>query len=315
MGFIRACLDPAVMMTLHQLKVFVAVAKFRSFSLAGEELRLHQPSVSIAVRGLERQLEVKLFENLGRKVHLTRAGEELLRIAGEVMPKVGGIKERLAEVMGLKKGRIRVGGSAIAAASFLPGAVQKFKRGYPGVEVVLKVERSDSLEQKLLEGELDLAVLGRPPRSAHLVGESYRDEEIIVIAGRNHRLAKKRYVPLGLLAKEPLISQEKGTLIRDMVERRFAENGFPFAPVLEVDVHHGGGRGAIRSGVAGGLGIGFISQCHVVGDVEAGRLKVLNVPELKLKRTMYVAMHKNKQGCPLGQAFTNLLRGCNKDGS
>jgi DNA-binding transcriptional LysR family regulator len=302
-------------MTLHQLKVFVAVAKLRSFRLAGEGLGIPQPGMSIAVRTLERHLEVKLFENLGRKVCLTRAGEELFRIAEEVLPKVGGIKERLADAMGLKKGRIRVGGSAIAAASFLPGAVQKFKTGYPGVEVVLKVERSDSLEQKLLEGELDLAVLGRPPRSPVLVAESYRDEEIIVIAGRNHRLTKKRAVPLEILAKEPLISQEKGTLIRDMVERRFVDNGFPFAPVLEIDVHHGGGREAIRSAVVTGLGISFISQCHVVGDVEAGRLKVLNVPELKLKRTMYVAMHKNKQGCPLGQAFTNLLRGCNKDGS
>jgi len=303
------------MMTLHQFKLFVAVAKFRSFSLAGEELRLHQPSVSIAVRGLERHLEVKLFETLGRKVCLTRAGEELLRIAEEVLPKVGGIKEKLAELMGLKKGRIRIGGSAIAAASILPGAVQKFKKGHPGVEVVFKVQRSDSLEQKLLEGDLDVAVLGRPPRSPHLVGESYREEEILVIAGRNHRLAKKRYVPLGLLAKEPLISQEKGTLIRDMVERRFAENGLPFTPVLEVDVHDGGGREAIRSGVAGGLGISFISSCHIVGDVQAGRLKVLHVPELQLKRTMYIAMHKNKLGCPLGQAFTHVLRSCKEDGS
>ena len=299
-------------MTLHQLKAFVAVAKFGSFRTAGEELGVPQPGVSIAVRALEKHLEVKLFENLGRKVCLTRAGEELLGVAEEVLPKVGGIKEKLAELMGLKKGRIRIGGSAIAA-SILPEAVQKFKKGHPGVEVVFKIQRSDSLEQKLLEGDLDVAVLGRPPRSPQLVGESYREEKILVVAGRNHSLTRKRCVPLEILAREPLISQEKGTLIRDMVEQRFVEKGLPFTPVLEVDVHDGGGREAIRSGVAGGIGISFISSCHIVGDVQAGRLKVLHVPELQLKRTMYIAMHKNKLGCPVGQAFIDVLRSCKED--
>jgi DNA-binding transcriptional LysR family regulator len=220
---------------------------------------------------------------------------------------VEGIRERIDEIKGLKKGKIRVGGSALAAVSFLPVAVQRFKKEHPGIEIALKVQRSDSLEKKLLEGELDLAILGWPLRSPLLVGEPYREDEIVAIAPPNHPLTKRRSVPLELLAKERFISQEKGTPIRGMVEGRFAEKGLPFSAILEVDEQFGA-RDAIRSAVASGLGIGFLSKSHVVQDVEAGRLKMLKVPELKLKRSMYIAVQKNRKGSPLVQTFIDFLR-------
>jgi len=294
-------------MTLHQLKVFVAVAKFKSFSLAGEELRLHQPSVSIAVRGLERDLEVKLFETFGRKVRLTRAGEEMLRISEEILPKLGGIKERLGEVMGLKNGRIRVGGSAIVAASFLSEAVQTFRKDHPAIDVAIKIERSKILEKQLLDGAIDAAFLGRRPGSPLLVTEVYGEQEIVVIARPNHPLARMRCVPLELIAREPLITHEKGAIIRDMVEARFVEKGFPFRPILELDVE-GPARDAIKSAVASGISIGFLSKCHVMPDIASGRLKALKVPELELKRTVFLSIHKNRARSTVVQAFLDSVK-------
>jgi DNA-binding transcriptional LysR family regulator len=291
--------------------VFVAVAKFKSFSLAGEELRLHQPSVSIAVRGLERGLEVKLFETIGRKVRLTRAGEELLRFAGEILPSLDGVKEKLAEVTGLKKGRIRVGGSALAAATFLPIAVHTFKKQHPGIEVILKIQKSRVLEKKLLDGELDLAIVGRTPRSSHLVSEPYRAEPVVAIAPPHHPLAKKNCVPIELLAKEPLVISESGAAIREAVERTFAEKGLVLKPRLEVDTELGA-RDAIKNSVAAGIGIGFLSKCHVMDSVRGRRFKILKVPELnEVKRTMYVAVHRNRKSSPHIQLFVDFLRGLN----
>ncbi len=294
-------------MTLYQLKVFATVAKLGSFTQAAEGLHVRQPSVSLLIKGLERELEIKLFEKLGNKIHLTVAGEKLLQHAEEILAKAERIKEEIDEIKGLKKGKISVGGSALAAASFLPVVVQAFKKKHPGVEVILKIQRSDSLEKKLLEGELDLAILGWPLRSPLLVGEPYREEEIVVIAPSNHPLAKKRSVPLELLAKEPLISSEKGTFIRDMVEKRFALKGLPFSPILEVHEQFGA-RDAIRNAVANRLGLSFLSKSHVTRDVEAGRLKILKVLDFNLKRTMYIAVHKKQQGSSLVQAFIEFLR-------
>jgi DNA-binding transcriptional LysR family regulator len=196
--------------------------------------------------------------------------------------------------------------SAVAAASFLPRAVQRFRKEYPGLDIILRIQRSDILEKGLLDGEIDVAILGLAPRSPLLVGKRYREEEVVVIAPPKHPLVKKRFVPLKLLAKESLITEEKGGLIRDMVEQKFTERSLSFSAALEVDSRCS--RDAIRRAVVSGLGVGFISKPHVEADIEAGRLKILRVPELKIKRTMYIAVHKGREVAPFVRPFLDFMR-------
>ncbi|MCZ6625491.1 MAG: LysR family transcriptional regulator [Deltaproteobacteria bacterium] len=294
-------------MTLYQLEVFTIVAKLRSFTQAAAKLRVRQPSVSLLVQALQRELKVKLFERLGNKILLTRAGEELFRQAKDILAKVERVKERLDEIAGLKKGKIAIGGSGLATASFLAVAIQRFEKEHAEIEVLLTIQRSDILEKKLLQGELDLAVLGRAPQSSLLVIKPYRDEEIVVIAPPDHPLTKKRFVPLKVIANGALITHEEGTLIRDMVEQSFVERRIPFKPLVEIKFQWGS-RDAIRSMVASGLGISLLAKCHAVSDIEAGRLKVLKVPDLQLERTMYIAVHKKRERSFLVKPFIAFLR-------
>jgi len=294
-------------MTLYQLKVFLTAAKLGSFTQAADVLRVRQPSVSLIIQGLQLELDVKLFERLGNKIRLTNAGEELLKEAESVVTRADGIKERMEEVKGLKKGKISLGSSGIATSSFLPLAIEAFKKEHPGIGVFLKVERSFILEKKLLNGEIDLAALGQAPRSPLLVGELYREEEILVVASPKHPLTRKRSVPLKIIAKEPLITHEKGTIIRDTVEQSFIERNLPFTPILEVNLQLAS-RDALKSVIASGVGIGFQAKCHLIPDIKSGRLKVLRVPELKLKRTVYIAVHKKRQSSSLVQAFIKFLK-------
>lgn len=294
-------------MTLHQLKVFATVAKLRNFTQAAETLDIRQPSVSLLIQGMQRELEVKLFERLGNKVHLTTAGEALLHDVEAILSRVEGIKERMDEIKGLKKGRIRVGGSALAAASFLPVIIEKFKKEHQGIEVILKIQRTEDLEKGLLEGELDIAIAGWPLRSPLLLAKPYLEEEIVAIAPPRHPLTKKRSVSLETLAREPLIAPERGIRTRELLEQRFAQEGIPFVPLVEISAQTGA-RDTIRSAVAGGLGIGFVAKCHALGDIKAGRVKLLKVPELNLKRTMYIVIHKNRQAPSLVRAFEDFLK-------
>jgi len=297
-------------MTLHQLRAFVKVAEMRSFTAAAKALHLTQPTVSALVQDLVNELGYKLFERRGMKILLTQEGTVLLRRTQQALAIIDKTKDEIDEIHGLKKGRLSVGGSALAGASFLPLVVQRFNNTHAGVELVLTVERSEELEKKLLQGELDLAILGRAPRSPKLVGEPFRDEEVVVIAPPEHPLAAMRSVPLELLAKEPLIIHREGTTIRAMAERRFAEKGLPFTPFLELNFQWSS-RDAIRNVVANGIGVGFTSKFYVVSDIKAGRLKVLNVPELKLKRTIYIAVHKERRSSPFVRAFIDFLKQCN----
>lgn len=202
---------------------------------------------------MEREYGIKLFEKLGNKIHVTVAGERLLQHAEEILAKVEDIKEEIDEIKGVKKGKMSIGGSAIPAASFLPMAVQEFKNKYPGVEIDLRIQSSSALEKDLLEGEIDVGILGRSPNSSLLTGELYCEEPVVAIVSPKHPLAKKRYVPFKLLAKEPLIIQGEGAPIRPMIERRFAEEGLPLVIALEPAVEFGA-RDAIKSAVASGAG-------------------------------------------------------------
>lgn len=300
-------------MTLHQLKVFSKVAKLRSFTLTAASLDVTQPSVTFVIQSLERELGAKLFEKLGNKVHLSGAGKKLLHHAQEILAKVERIKEEINEIKGVKKGKLTVGGAAVAAASFLPPAVQEFKKKFPGVEVILKAQTIPILEKLLLDGDLDLAFFGMVPVSPHLVSEPFFEEEVVAFAPPNHPLAKRRSVSLKLLAKEPLIAHEKGTPTRSVVEERFVKKGLPFTPVLELNFF--GGRDVIRNAVANGEGIGFLSRCIVSGDAQAGRVKLLNVPELKVYRSHYIVLPKGRKSSALVRAFIDFLKRYKRNGT
>ena len=293
-------------MTLHQLKVFATVAKLKSFTQAARSLDVRQSSISLLVKSLEMEYRVKLFEKLGNKIHLTPAGKQLLTRTGEILAKVDRIREELNEIKGLKKATLSVGGSSVAGASFLPRAVEKFKKEYPEVQVQVRIGRGDLLEKNLLDGEIDIAVTSGRPESSLLVSEPYGKEEVVAFAPPRHPLAKRRSVSLSLIAKEPLIVHEKGAPTREMIEERFAQKGLQLRPAVEMNFF--GGRDIMRNMVAGGQGISFLSRCFVSGDHEAGRVKILNVPELKVHRTLHIAVHKRRHGLPLIQAFLASLR-------
>ena len=294
-------------MTLHQLKVFMTVAKIKSFTQAAEKLGVRQPSVSLVIKDLEQDLQVRLFEQLGHKINLTAAGELLVQDAQDILAKAEGLKERMDELKGLKKGRLSIGGAPSAAASFLPFAVDSFKKQFSWAETTLKIDRSAALEKSLLDGELDVAIMGRAPRSPLLISELHHHDDIVAIAAPTHPLAKKSSVPLMRIVGEPIIADEKGSFVRELLDERFARLGVPFTPHMELSPQVGA-RDALKNAVAGGLGIGFITKCHVTTDVQAGRLKILKVPDLKLKRSNYIVVHKSRQRSPMVQAFIKLLR-------
>jgi DNA-binding transcriptional LysR family regulator len=298
-------------MTLWQLKTFAVVAKEGSFTKAGKVLHISQPSVSALIIGLQKELGVKLFERLGTRPHLTEAGRRLLKLVASALGTIEKIQEEMDQVRGLKKGRLAVGGSGFAGATLLPVVIQSFKKAFGSIEVSLMIHPSAVLEEKLLNGDLDVGLLGIPAKSPLIIARPYREERIVVIAPANHPLARKRTVPLQLVAKEPIIIEERsGGTIRKMVESLFAKKGLEFAPELTIDAVFGS-RDAIKTAVASGLGLAFIPEHQVALDVHAGRLKILAVPEVKLKRVMYLAFHKRRQN-PLVQTFIEFLRTYNE---
>jgi DNA-binding transcriptional LysR family regulator len=257
------------------------------------------------IQDLQNELGVKLFERLGNKRQLTEEGKRVLQRAEAVLANTEAIKEDLDELRGLKKGRISVGSSGIGTSLILP-AIQEFKEEFPGLVLTLTIQKSDILQKKLLDGDLDVAILGLALQSPLIISEPYREEELVFIAPPKHPLAKKSATPLKLLAQEPLITFENDSF-SPIIARTFAERGLSFKPLLKINLEMGS-REAIKSAVASGLGISFLTKCHVLSDVKAGRISILKVPEFTLKRTMYLAVHRNRHHAPFVQEFITFLK-------
>ncbi|HEY3302535.1 MAG TPA: LysR family transcriptional regulator [Candidatus Binatia bacterium] len=293
-------------MTLYQLEVFTLVAKVQSFTKAARELHVGQPSISALIIQLQKELGLKLFEKFGLKSHLTEAGKRFLQRTEKILKLVEESRDEMEQFKGLKKGKISIGSSGMGASLILQ-AVEKFKERYPEIDMSLTFQQSEALHQKLLSGEVDVALLGRHIKSPLIIAKPYRDDEMVFIVPPKHPLAKKPSVPLNLLAQEHFISYETAAPVIEKMEQRFAAKGIAFKPSLEIRLSMGS-RDAIKSAVSTGLGISILTKCHILGDVKAGRLKILHVPELKLKRTLYIAFHKNRRESSWVQSFVAFLK-------
>ncbi|MFI4972824.1 MAG: LysR family transcriptional regulator, partial [Hyphomicrobiales bacterium] len=147
-------------MTLRQLRTFKAVADMKSFSLAAQNLRLSQPSVSYQVKELEEALGQPLLDRLGRTVELTEAGSVLYTYARRALDVVDEATLVLEEMRGIKRGSLRVGASTTVGVYLLPAALGAFKKLHPGLVIALEIGTRAHVQEQVLRNELDLAVVG-----------------------------------------------------------------------------------------------------------------------------------------------------------
>src|SRR6478609_1754388 len=196
--------------TLRQLKVFEAVARHRSFSRAAEELHLTQPAVSTQVRKLEDHAGLPLFEQLGKKIHLTPAGAQMLQSSREIIQKFQEAEEAMAQYKGVSGGRLNV--SVISAGDyFFPRLLVEFAQRHPGVTLNLGVCNREELLAQMEANQTDLAVMVRPPVDADMVAEAFAPHPYVVLASPTHPLAGKKRIAVARLVGEPFIVREKGS--------------------------------------------------------------------------------------------------------
>ena len=187
-------------MTLHQLRIFLAVARQRSFTLASEELHLSQPDVSLHIRELEEEVGLNLFERVGRKISLTQAGEVLREQANRIFAQLRETEQALGELKGLMRGSLLIGASTTIGMYLLPQALTDFRRRFPGIKVHLKIANTQEVERLVGEMEVDVGFTGGVlTPSKELKVETYLEDELVLILSPKHPLAKKRNKPAARL--------------------------------------------------------------------------------------------------------------------
>ena len=243
-------------MELHQLRYFVAVAHEGSFTAAASRLFLSQPSLSVQIRKLERDVGARLFERTSRQIVLTAAGAALLEHAQVALDQLERGRERVAEVSDLREGEVRVGVLPSIGARMLPGVLAEFRRAHPRVVVrIVEHDVSREFEQLVRSGELDLAITRMPLTLSGLHTDVLVREPVLLLVPAGHRLAGVEEATLVELAGEEIVGMRAGYGLRDLADRLLAEAGVRPRVVLET------GQLAILHGmVAAGMGVALLPR-------------------------------------------------------
>ena len=288
-------------LTLRQLKVFESVARHLNHTRAAQELFLTQPAVSMQVKQLEEQLGVALFEQLGKRIHLTEAGREVLGYARTVTQQLDELEDVLNRIKGLSGGRLRIS-VATTANYFIPTLLGTFLRRYPEVTVSLDVTNRETLLQQLSENTVDLVIMGQPPAELDAEAQAFMENPLVIVAPPDHPLAREKKIPLKRLQDEIFLVREPGSGTRIAMERFFAERGMKFQTGMEV-----GSNEAIKQSVQAGLGLGLLSRTTIEQELTLKRLVVFDVADFPIMRHWYVVHRRGKRLSAAAQAFKTFM--------
>ncbi len=287
--------------TLRQLQVFEAVARHLSYTRAAEELYLSQPAVSIQVRQLEESIELPLFEQIGKKIYLTEAGEELQRYSRRIAEQLAEAESVMEELKGLHRGHLKIT-VATTANYFVPSLLAAFNKQYRDVKVALDVTNRSGLLKQLELNETDIVIMGRPPNDRDLDFEPFRDNPLVIVAPTNHPLARRKRVPLSELAGHTFLVREHGSGTRIAMERFFSERGIRVKTGMEL-----GSNEAVKQSVQAHLGLGLLSQDTLAMELKLRQLKILDVEGFPIMRHWYIVHRRGKRLSSVAQAFKEFL--------
>lgn len=273
-------------MELHQLRYFIAVADARHFTRAARDLGVAQPSVSKAIRLLERELGTELFHRRRGDLALSTAGEAFLPWARQVVTDLAAAVDEAREVGGMRRGRLSVGATPSITTSILPHALGRFHAAYPGVALRIHEAGSGDLVRELDEGRLDLALVILPVTHRSLETVPLLREELVVAVGQGHELAERRRIALADLRDTPLVMFREGYDLRATTLAACAAAGFE--PLYAVE---GGEMDGVLRMTAAGLGVSIVPSMVVA---KGGPLRAVRISPA-LTRTIAFAYRRDRR--------------------
>ncbi|MEO5860861.1 MAG: LysR family transcriptional regulator [Burkholderiales bacterium] len=288
-------------LTFRQLQIFEAVARRLSYSRAAEELHLTQPAVSMQMRELEDNVGLAMLEQIGKKIFLTQAGEELHRRSRDILVRIAETRAALETLKGVDHGRLNI--AVVSTAKyFAPKLLALFCQRHQDVKLNLTVSNREEVLHRLAENQTDLVIMGQPPEELDAEKEAFAYHPLGIIAPPEHALAQARQIPLHALMKETFLIREPGSGTRNVFERLLTTHRLQASRTLQIDSNE-----TIKQAVMAGMGIALLSLHTISLEMEAQRLVVLHVESLPIMRRWYIAHRAGKRLSPAAVAFRRFL--------
>ena len=296
-------------LSLRQLEVLKTVAESGSMAEAGRRLFMTGPAITQQVQQLEKVLGMPVFDRLGRRLQLTAAGDRALSAAIEVHSRLGVLAKEMDALRKRDDGTLHLGILA-TATHILPPLLADFRRRAPGIAVHMAVSTREELSRRVLDGDVDLALMGRGAEtgteeaaaSGRLVREPFASNPHVIIAWPGHPLAAARGIAPIELRHETVVQREPGSGTRAMLDAFLAMHRI--VPRERITVS---GNEMAKHAVMSQLGISLTSMHTLFLELKTGALVRLHVDHTPIERTWYVVYHPDRWLPPAAAAFRDFL--------
>lgn len=274
-------------MTLKHLKIFCAVCKYQSVTVAAEHLNMMQPAVSLAIRELEVFYNTALFDRMNRRIYITDSGSALLKYASRILTD---FEESIDVLRNTKIPlSLRIGANTTVSASILTDILKVYTKKNPEVHVTSMVNDTATIESQLLKNELDLAMIDNISASPYFVSRSIMQDEMIAVCNKRYLSKLQQPFQLKTLAKEKLLLRERGSGTRECIDMVFASQGITILPTMESVSAH-----VLLAAARNDLGITILSRQFLEKDLKNKTLYEIPLSDVTFMRSYYLIYHKNK---------------------
>lgn len=289
--------------TFRQLRLFLAFAEHLSVTAAARACHVTQPTASMQLRELADAVGMPLYEQVGKRLFLTAAGEALARTARAMTDEWTAFEQHIDAVKGVTRGRLRV--SVVSTAKyFVPRLLGTFCAAFPEIDIALEVLNRDGVVRRLRDNLDDLYIMSMPPDDLELERHAFLSNPLDVIAAASHPLAGRQRISLDELASMRFILREKGSGTRLACDQHF--RSLRFKPDVRMEL---GSNEAIKQAVAASLGVAVISRHALADRPEDENVAVLDVEGFPVQSNWWTLYRKGKKLSPVARAFLAHLDG------
>ncbi len=274
-------------MTLRHLKIFIAVYETLSFTKAGEQIHLAQPSISLAIKELEEHFKVRLFDRIKHTIYPTESGEKLYEYATQIINTYEEMQKNVTDFNG--ETTLNIGSSITIGINVLPTLLKIFQETHPNIKVNVVINNSITIERYLLLNKIDIALIENKATHHQIKTIPFMSDDLCTIANPKHPLARKKNIKLSELTQENFLMREEGSSVRSLVESVFTSKQVVINPTWVSTSSQ-----ALIKAVRKNLGITTLPYQLVYKEIKEGKLVVLDVGDLKINRQYNIIYHKGK---------------------
>lgn len=288
-------------LTLRQIKIFLSAAKHLNFSHASEELHITGSAVSLQIKEMEGEIGMNLFNRENKKIALTVAGEHFLTYANRMMSILNDARVAMDNLRDTEVGVLKIG-LVSTTRYFLPTILVHFKEIYPNVQIKVIVKNRQELTELLIEGLVDIAIMGKPPGYIQAEATPFASHPHAFIASPTNKLAGKPKLAAEILNDVDIICREEGSGTRYIMEKYISEQRLSLKASMEMS-----GNETIKQAVMADLGVSFVSL-HTVGRELANKqIVILDIAGTPVMRTWHIVTPTNQPTAHATAAFREFV--------